>query len=214
MKYKAFLFDMDGVITETNHQHYIAWKELAKEIGIDIDLEFNENLKGTSRRDSLLRILEYGNRKDDFSKEEFEEMLTKKNENYLSLIEEFTGENLFEGVEELLIKLKESGIKRILTSASKNAPHLLELLGIKDLFDGVVNPAEVKGKPNPDIFLKGAQIAGVPPGECIGVEDAQSGIDAIKAAEMEAIAIGHHLKKADYYFKTPKELLDNLDKFL
>lgn len=214
MKYKAFLFDMDGVITDTNHQHYIAWKELANEIGIDIDLEFNENLKGTSRKESLVRILRYGNREKDFTDSEFQEMLTKKNNNYLSLIEEFTPDNLFDGVKELLIKLKENDIKRVLTSASRNAPHLLEKLEIDGLFDGVVNPAHVKGKPNPDIFLKGAEIAGFPTNECIAVEDAQSGIDAIKSAGIKAIAIGHHLKGANFYFKTTKVLLENIDKFL
>lgn len=213
-KYKGFLFDMDGVITETNHQHFEAWRELANEIGIHIDLEFNENLKGVSRRDSLLRILKYGNKESDFTQEEIDSMMEVKNNHYLSLINEFTRENLFPGVYELLKLLKSRGIKCVLTSASRNAPMLLEKLDINDLFDGIVNPAELKGKPSPDIFLKGADIAGLKPEECVGVEDAQSGIDAIKAAGMEAIAIGHNLKGADFNFKSPKELLDNIDKII
>lgn len=213
-KFKAFLFDMDGVITETNHQHFEAWRELASEIGISIDLEFNEQLKGVSRRDSLLRILSYGGKDNDFTEEEIESMMEVKNNHYLSLINEFTQENLFPGVYELLERLKENGVVSVLTSASKNAPMLLEKLNIEKMFKGVVNPAEVRGKPNPDIFLKGAEIGGYSPEDCIGVEDAQSGIDAIKGAGMKAIAIGHHLEGADYYFKSPKDLLENIEQFI
>lgn len=210
---KAFLFDMDGVITETNREHFKAWRELAAEIGIHINLKFNENLKGVSRRDSLEKILEYGHMENIFSNDEIEGMMEVKNNHYLSLINQFTRKNLYPGVYTLLNKIRESGKKTILTSASRNAPMLLEKLDIVDLFDGVVNPVEVRGKPYPDIFLKGAELAGVPPGEAMGIEDAQSGIDAIKSAGMKAIAIGHHLKGADYYFKSPKELLDNIDNF-
>lgn len=208
---KAFLFDMDGVITETNREHFEAWRELASEIGINIDLKFNENLKGVSRRESLGKILTYGGMENSFSNDEIEAMMEVKNTHYLSLINQFTRKNLYPGIYTLLCKIKDSGRKSILTSASRNAPMLLEKLDIADLFDDVVNPVEVRGKPHPDIFLKGAELAGVTPIESIGIEDAQSGIDAIKSAGMKAIAIGHHLKGADYYFKSPKELLDNID---
>lgn len=214
MRYEAFLFDMDGVITDTNDQHFTAWKELAKEINIEIDLKFNENLKGISRKESLNRILKYGNREKDFNEEEKNRMMTKKNNLYLSLINGFTPDNLYKGILELLKKLKSKKVKIVLTSASKNAPYLLKKMEIDYLFDGIVDPGTVQGKPNPDIFLKGAQIAGVSPGKCIAVEDAQSGIDAINAAGITSIAIGHHLKGADIYYKNAKEILENLDKII
>ncbi|WP_176974236.1 beta-phosphoglucomutase [Trichococcus collinsii] len=188
---KAVLFDLDGVITDTAKFHFLAWRDLGAELGIIVDEAFNEELKGVSRMDSLERILAYGGLADKYSLAEKEAFCTKKNDHYLELIKEMTPADILPGILPLLEELREAGLKTIITSASKNAPGILALLQVKDYFDGIVDPASVAaGKPAPDIFLAGAELAGVQPAECIGVEDAASGVDAIKAANITAIAIG------------------------
>lgn len=206
---KAVLFDLDGVLTETSEQHYLAWKSLSEDLGIEIDLKFNEDLKGISRMESLEKILIHGGKENIFNHEEKIKLATMKNNIYNSMIKEFNKFNLFDGVKELLDKLKERNIKIVLTSASKNGPNLLELLEIKDYFDFIVDPSSVdNGKPAPDIFLKGAELVGVNPNECIGIEDSVAGIQAIKDAEMYAVGIGdkENLKRADIVFKEVKNI--------
>lgn len=188
---KAVLFDLDGVITDTAKFHFLAWRDLGAELGVTVDEAFNEELKGVSRIDSLERILVFGGLADKYSTAEKEAFCTKKNDHYLELIQEMTPADILPGILPLLEELREAGLKAIVTSASKNAPGILELLQVKDYFDGIVDPASVAaGKPAPDIFLAGAELAGAKPAECIGVEDAASGVEAIKAAHIPAIAIG------------------------
>jgi len=188
---KAVLFDLDGVITDTAKFHFLAWRDLGAELGVIVDEAFNEELKGVSRMDSLERILAFGGLADKYSTAEKEAFCTKKNDHYLELIQEMTPADILPGILPLLEELRQAGLKAIVTSASKNAPGILELLQVKDYFDGIVDPASVAaGKPAPDIFLAGAALAGVQPAECIGVEDAASGVEAIKAAHIPAIAIG------------------------
>jgi|LGVF01.2.fsa_nt_gb beta-phosphoglucomutase len=214
---RLVIFDLDGVLTETTKQHYLAWKTLASELGINIDLVFNETLKGVSRMDSLDRILKRGNMLDKYTDEEKVEMATKKNDNYVKMIKSFTGDNLFDGVLDLLIKLKDMGILIALGSASKNGPRLLKSMGVYNYFDYIVNPAEVKGKPNPDIFLKASEELHIPIENCIGIEDAVSGIEAIKKANIFAVGIGSKdiLFKADIIYAETKDIdLEVIDKLL
>ena len=202
------IFDLDGVITETSNQHYTAWKQLAGELGIEIDLAFNETLKGVSRMDSLERILTRGNRQNDYTEAEKIELATKKNSSYVNMISKFTRDNVFPGIVELLNNLKAQGIKIALGSASKNGPRLLNSMDITNYFDYIVNPALVNGKPNPDIFLKAADMLMVDPSKCIGIEDAVSGITAINAAGMFSVGIGDKtiLSKANIVYNEPKDI--------
>lgn len=188
---KAVLFDLDGVITDTAKFHFLAWRELGAELGIEVDEKFNEELKGVSRLDSLERILAQGGVSDKYSATEKETLCTKKNEHYLELIQEMTPDDILPGILPLLEELRAAELKTIITSASKNAPGILALLQVRDYFDDIVDPATVAaGKPAPDIFLAGARLAGVQPADCIGVEDAASGVEAIKAAAIAAVAVG------------------------
>jgi len=200
---KVFIFDLDGVITETSHQHYEAWKALAKMIGIEIDYVFNERLKGVSRIDSLKEILKYGNKEDVYSDVEIEKLAFCKNEYYKSLISQFTRKDVFDGVIELFEALQDKGIKIAIGSASYNAPGLIKAMELEKYIDYIVDPSEVeKGKPAPDIFLKAAEVLGAKPEECIGIEDAVAGVKAIKAAEMYSVGIGdvEILKEADIIY--------------
>jgi beta-phosphoglucomutase len=188
---KAVLFDLDGVITDTAEYHYVAWKQLAEQLGIEIDKAFNEQLKGVSRMESLERILRHGNRQNDLSTEEKVAFATQKNEHYVQLLDNVTPQDVYLGIRELLLELKAANVRAVIASASKNAPQILKSLEITEFFDYVVNPDEIEyGKPAPDIFLRGAEVVGIAPEYCIGIEDAQAGIEAIKSANMFAIGIG------------------------
>lgn len=206
---KAVIFDLDGVITETNIQHFQAWKAMANMIGVEIDLSFNESLKGVSREESLKAILKHGGILGKYSEEEMEKLSFCKNEYYKQLISRFTPDQVFEGVVELFQYLRSKGIKIAIGSASRNAPTLIKAMELEEYIDYIVNPDEVKkGKPSPDIFLKAAEVLGVKASECIGIEDSIAGVKAIKAAGMYAIGIGDEsiLKEADIVFKSIGDL--------
>ncbi|MBC1444790.1 beta-phosphoglucomutase [Listeria seeligeri] len=190
-KLDGVIFDLDGVITDTAEYHYRAWKELAKRVGITIDREFNENLKGVSRMDSLEQILAYGGRLGDFNDEEKSEMADWKNELYKEMITDIKPTDILPGVVSFLDELKMAGVRTAVASASKNAETILEALKIRDRFDFVVDAAEIKNsKPDPEIFLKALELLELSADVCVGLEDAAAGIDSIKGAGIRAVGIG------------------------
>lgn len=201
---KAVIFDMDGVITETSEMHYEAWLKLASELGIYFDKTFNEELKGISRKESLLKILSRASEEHSYNEFELEGLMTKKNNHYLELISGYSRDHLNPGILRFMRELKENGIKVAVASASKSAPLLIKMMEIEDIVDYIVNPASVPGKPEPDIFLKAAEYFGFLPKECIGVEDAQAGVESIKRAGMFAVGIGDQkvLRNADVVFSS------------
>ncbi|MBF0013589.1 beta-phosphoglucomutase [Enterococcus casseliflavus] len=212
---KGFVFDLDGVITDTAKYHYIAWKELAAEIGIEIDLKFNEQLKGISRMDSLERILTLGNKNDAYTEVEKEALATKKNTHYVQLLQSLTPDDLLPGVKTFLDEAKAKNIPCAIASASKNAPFILDKLGVMQDFDTIVDPATLKkGKPDPEIFIQAALELGIEPAEAVGFEDAQAGIDGIKAAGMYAVGVysGEELHGADVIVEKLTDL--NIDELL
>ena len=197
---KGFVFDLDGVITDTAKYHYEAWKALADKLGIEIDLKFNEQLKGISRMDSLERILAHGNQQDKYTQEQKEALAAEKNEAYVQLLQNLTPADLLPGVKAFLLEAKEKNMPCAIASASKNAPFILEKLGVIDEFDAIVDPATLtKGKPDPEIFVKACELIHVAPGDAIGFEDAQAGIQGIKGAGMYAVGVstGEALDGAD-----------------
>ncbi|RDY28071.1 beta-phosphoglucomutase [Romboutsia weinsteinii] len=206
---EAFIFDLDGVITDTAHYHYIAWKELAKSINIDIDEKFNESLKGISRLESLESILKLKGREYDFSYEEKVILANKKNDYYKELIKNVTPKDILPGIKELLNETKDKGIKIGLASASKNADAVLQNLQLKDYFDFVADASKcTQSKPNPEIFLMAIKGLNVDPKDCIGFEDASAGIEAINSANMYSVGIGDEnvLKEANYIVKNTTDL--------
>ena len=206
---KGFVFDLDGVLTDTAEYHYEAWKNLANRIGISIDREFNETLKGISRMDSLERILIHGGKQADYTQNEKEKLATEKNEEYKRLIKKITSKDVLPGVKVFLEKLKKGKMLLALASASKNGPSILKQLEIDKFFDTIVDPAELtKGKPDPEIFQKGCRQLNLQPEECIGVEDAKAGIESINAAGLFSIGVGDPLilQNADFIVSSTKEL--------
>lgn len=188
---KGIIFDLDGVITDTAKFHYKAWKRLASRLGIDIDEDFNEGLKGVSRMDSLKRILEHGNVLDKYSREDLEALVEDKNEDYKKLLEDLKKEDILDGIEDFINEIRYNNIKIGLASVSKNAPMILDKLGLIDKIDFIADPAKVeKGKPAPDIFIEAARGLGLDIKDTIGIEDARSGVDAMKACNMRSVGIG------------------------
>jgi beta-phosphoglucomutase len=208
-KIDAFIFDLDGVITDTAEYHYLAWKALADELHISFDQEFNEKLKGISRIESLEIILEYGNQQQNYTFEQKEQLADKKNEHYKQLIHHITEDDLLPGIKPLIEKLKREGITLGLASASKNAFTVMEALGLKNMFDYIVDAGKItNGKPDPEIFLTAAKQLHADPKYCIGIEDAASGVTAIKSAGMFAVGVGdpHVLVEADIIVQTTSQL--------
>jgi beta-phosphoglucomutase len=206
---QAFIFDLDGVITDTAEYHYLAWKALGEELGIPFTREFNEELKGVSRMDSLEKILALGNRENNFSLEEKEALATKKNEHYVRLIANISPEDILPGIKGLINEIKENGYRLGLASVSKNAFTVMDSLGLRGEFDVVVDAATIaKGKPDPEIFLTAAKLLNVDPSACIGIEDAAAGVDSIKGAGMFAVGIGSEesLAKADIIYSSTEQL--------
>ena len=189
--FKGVLFDLDGVVTDTAEYHYQAWKKLGEEIGISIDRSFNEQLKGVSREDSLSLMLRYGNKENDFTAEEFAELAQRKNDYYLEMIQAITPKDVYPGILELLADLKTAKIKIALASASKNGPFLLQKMNLTSYFDAIADPEKVAhGKPAPDIFLLAAKEVGLTTKECLGIEDARAGIQAIVASGAQPVGVG------------------------
>ena len=189
---KAVLFDLDGVLTDTAPLHYAAWRQLAQEkLGFDLPQEFQRKVAGVSRRKSLDLVISHGGMRERFTEEEKEALATLKNDMYRARISDFTKEDLLPGAKEALEAIRRAGGKTALVSASRNAPALIEKLGIADLFDVIAHPDEIKHpKPAPDPFLHAAEQLNVLPVNCLGVEDARAGIESIRAARMWELGIG------------------------
>lgn len=198
---RAVIFDLDGVIVDTAHYHFLAWKRLGKEIGVDLTEADNEKLKGVSRMQSLQIILDMG--KINLSKEKKESLATRKNEWFVEYVEAMKPEEIFPGVKDLILLLRKNGKKVALASSSKNAPRVVELLRIQDLFDVIVDGSMIiDTKPDPEIFLLTAQKLGVKPQDCVVFEDAEAGVEAAIRAGMKCVGVGsENLSKANKVFK-------------
>lgn len=187
-KPQAIIFDLDGVLTDTSEYHYQAWKHLADDENIPFTHEENDaHLRGVGRRESLQYLLKGRKVSDD----QFAAMMERKNRYYNRLIEQMTPNEVIPGGVQLLQEIRAAGIKTAVASASKNCMTVLERLNLVPLFDGIADGYSVtNGKPAPDIFVYAAGLVHVPTGACMGVEDADAGIEAIKAAGMIAVGIG------------------------
>jgi beta-phosphoglucomutase len=195
---KAVIFDLDGVIADTAVVHLAAWKRLASELRVPFDSRTAERLKGVDRMGSLEILLEGSDK--TFSHAEKVALGDRKNTYYVEQIQHFGPQDLLPGARAAVESVRAAGLKTALASASRNAPTLLEKMGIAELFDYVVDAAKVeRSKPDPEIFLAAAKGVGIAPAFCIGVEDAEAGVAGIKAAGMFAIGIGDpvELKQAD-----------------
>jgi beta-phosphoglucomutase len=184
---RAVIFDLDGVLTDTAEYHYRAWQDLADEEGIPFDRQANEALRGLSRRESLLTML--GDRQVD--EDRLEDMMDRKNRAYVTSLQDMSPDDLLPGALALIEQAEQLGLATAIGSSSKNAPFVLDKLGIRDRFAAISDGNTVeRAKPAPDLFLAAAELLEVPPAACIVVEDAASGVDAALAAGMVALGVG------------------------
>jgi beta-phosphoglucomutase len=184
---KAFLFDLDGVLTDTSELHFLGWKRLAEEEGILFTREDNEALRGVSRRESLNLLL----KGRQVTEEQAQQMMERKNGYYIDLVRQMTPADLLPGALEILGEIKRLGLKQAIVSSSKNAPLVLDRLQIGEMFDAVIDgSAPARSKPHPDLFILAAQAVGVSMENCLVVEDAQAGVEAAHAAGMTALGLG------------------------
>ncbi len=207
-KYKGIIFDLDGVICNTDEFHYIAWKKLAYKLNIYFDREINNRLRGVSRIKSLEIILELSKRKyTDSEKAEFAE---EKNDNYKKLLQKMSPNSLTEDVKSTLTAIKKQDFKIAIGSSSKNTLYILERVGLSQFFDTVVDGNQIKhSKPNPEVFLKAAQNLNLCPNECLVVEDAFTGIEAAVNGGFDSAGIGDAYtdEKAVYHIKNLSDLM-------
>ena len=186
---KACLFDLDGVIVDTAKYHFIAWRALANELGFEFTEEDNERLKGVSRMTSLNILLEIGG--ISLGEEEKRRLADKKNDNYRTFILKMQPDEILPGAKAFLLELKAKGIRIALGSASKNAMTILERLKLTELFEVIIDGTKVtEAKPDPEVFLKGAEALGLAPEECLVFEDAEAGVEAALAGNMKCVGIG------------------------
>ena len=187
MQLKAFIFDLDGVLTDTAKFHYQAWKRLADEMGAEFNWEINHQLRGVSRRQSMEIIF----KNHDLSEEEIKAGMARKNDYYQSLILRMSPSDVLPGAMHLLQNLRENDVKIGLGSASKNAQTVLDAIGLTPVMDVIGDGYSVeRGKPEPDLFLHVAHELGVKPEFCVVFEDAEAGIEAANRAGMYAVGIG------------------------
>ncbi len=206
-KLGGVLFDLDGVLCDTAHLHYKAWKKVSDENLLHFDRQVNKGLLGVSREASLQVILDHN--EVDWPQEKRNEVLKRKNDSYVASLDSITSDDLFPGVLDLLTDLKKHKVKIALASASKNARTVCKKLGILDRFDAIADITSVqKPKPEPDIFLSASEQIGVWYTDCVGVEDAKAGIEAIKRAGMPSVGIGaeSELPGSDLVLSGTKEL--------
>ena len=192
---KAVIFDLDGVIVSTDDCHYEAWKKMADEEGIYFDKTINNRLRGVSRMESLEIVLERAEK--EYSEDEKLALAERKNGYYKEFITKLTPADILPGAMNTLEELKANGIKVAIGSSSKNTPVILKQIGLSDYFDAVSDGNNItNSKPDPEVFLKAADMLGIPYGECMIVEDADAGIEAGKRAGMKTLSV-HGAKDAD-----------------
>ena len=207
MMLKACLFDLDGVIVDTARYHFVAWREIAEELGFVFTEEDNEKLKGVSRIRSLEILLEIGG--ISLADESKTLLAQKKNSLYLQYVLKMRPDEVLPGAKEFLTDCRNNNLGIGLGSASKNATTILNLLQITHLFDAIIDGNKVtKAKPDPEVFLTGARELGVLPQNCVVFEDAKAGIEAAIAANMFSVGIGDPviLEKANFVTSGLKNL--------
>lgn len=204
---RAVIFDLDGVLTHTSKYHAQAWADLVRGLGVTPPPDLEERVRGVSRLESLRIAL--GRDAARFTPRELEDLAERKNAAYLKAVKGITPGDLAPGALDLLHQLKATGIMVVLGSASRNSRAVLQGLGILGEFDAIADGHSfTRSKPDPDVFLTAARLAGVRPGDCVVVEDAEAGIAAALAGGFTAVGIGRRasLRRAHLCVESLAEL--------
>jgi beta-phosphoglucomutase len=212
---RAFIFDLDGVITDTSEFHFRAWQRLAGEEGLPFSRQDNEALRGVARRESLNLILK-GKKIPEATADAWME---RKNNYYIEMVKNMSPGDLLPGAEQLLEELHQAGFRVAVASSSKNARLVIQRLHLGNFLDAIVDGTMVaSSKPAPDLFLKAAELLGVPPVQCVVVEDASAGVEAGRAAGMHTVGLGPmervsqaNLVLSDLHAARLADILDRLE---
>jgi len=210
-KIKAFILDLDGVITDTAEFHFKAWKKMADEEGIPFEREDNEKLRGVSRRKSMELILDGR----EMAEDKIQKLMDRKNRYYNDFLENLKEDDLLPGARNLIDEIIRRGYKIAVASSSRNAKTVIKNLGIMDIFDTISDGHSVENsKPAPDLFLHTAENLSLAPENCVVIEDAESGVEGALAAGMVAVGVGpeERVGKADYRYDQVKDI--NLDEII
>ena len=212
MKYQGVIFDLDGVICSTDEYHYQAWKALADRLGIPFDRELNSQLRGVSRMESLDIILRSSDRV--CTDAEKATLAAEKNALYRALLARMTPRDLSADVRRTLDALRQAGLRLAIGSSSKNTPFILERMGLDGFFDAVADGNCIThSKPHPEVFLKAAEMLGLPPRQCLVIEDAHAGVEAAVAGGFDCAAMGDAKDdaRAAYRLQALSDLLQIID---
>jgi beta-phosphoglucomutase len=207
MDLRGCIFDLDGVIVDTAKYHFMAWRRLAKELGFEFTVEDNEALKGVSRMTSLEILLRTGG--VTVTEKEKEVLAASKNGWYVEFISGMTPDEILPGSVRLLKSLRKAGIITAIGSASRNAGTILDRIELREMFDVIVDGNKIqKAKPDPEVFLRGAEEMNLHPSSCIVFEDAQAGIEAAIAGGMKSVGVGSPelLRRADLVIPDLKKI--------
>ena len=210
MKFQAVIFDLDGVICFTDEYHYRAWKAMADSMGIPFDRTINNRLRGVSRMASLEIILEKY-QGPALSEADKERLAQQKNDMYRESLREMSTRDLSDEVKETLDGLRAMGLKLAIGSSSKNTPFILKQIGLGGYFDAVSDGNNItRSKPDPEVFVKAAEMLGIAPENCLVVEDAVSGAEAGHAGGMRVACLGDAAKNraGDWNMQSIRELID------
>lgn len=189
MKYKGIIFDLDGVICSTDEYHYQAWKALADKLGIPFDRERNNQLRGVSRMASLDILL--GDRSSVYTECAKQKMAEEKNDLYREMLGRMSPLDLNREVRKTLFMIRKTGVRMAIGSSSRNTPYILDRIGLEEFFDAVSDGNNIaRSKPDPEVFLKAAEMLGLQPADCLVVEDAHSGVEAAVKGGFDCAAIG------------------------
>lgn len=212
MRYKGIIFDLDGVICSTDEYHYLSWKSLADRLGIPFDRSINNRLRGVSRMESLEIVLEKSDKQ--YTPQEKLALAEDKNQLYRQLLAKMSRQDLSDEVERTLNALRDPNLKLAIGSSSKNTPYILERIGLSHFFDAVADGNCIThSKPNPEVFLKAADMIDLQPMDCLVVEDAHAGVEAAVNGGFDCAAIGDAKddERAKWHLSLFSDLLDILN---
>ncbi|MBN1585867.1 MAG: beta-phosphoglucomutase family hydrolase [Candidatus Omnitrophica bacterium] len=187
MALKAGIFDMDGVIVNTVDLHFQAWKRAFSEQGVDFSFEdYKEKVDGIPRTSGARAIL------PNASDETIKQVCDKKQGYFLELVD--SGEiPVYQGTIDLVQAMKADGAKVAVMSSSKNCKPILTKAEVIHYFDAIVDGNDVtRGKPDPQAFNLAAERLNTPNDQCVGVEDAVLGVEAVIAAGMYCIGVDRY----------------------